>query len=119
MTSYFQFRLKKLNLRDQRTFFESERLLRHRFGVDWPKFVAQRSYSKNYLTFKRYSFDDHFVFKFEIFGISQTEKDLKDFEYSLSKLSKPKNEFLLHISASLSAHPVQVIRRPLKKMTPK
>ena len=25
----------------------------------------------------------------KIFGIPQTEKDLKDFEYSLSKLSKP------------------------------
>ena len=40
----------------------------------------------------------------KIFGIPQTEKDLKDFEYSLSKLSKARLKFNFRFTSSL--HPV-------------
>ena len=41
----------------------------------------------------------------KIFGIPQTEKDLKDFEYSLSKLSKPGSKVIFcYTSGSVHFH---------------
>ena len=98
MTSYFQFRLIKLNLRDQRTTFESDRLLRHQLGANWSKIVAQRSYSKNCSTFKRYSFDDHFVSELENFRNSANWKRFERLWIFAFKIIKGgvKSQFLLH-----------------------
>ena len=57
----------------------------------------------------------------KIFGIPQTEKDLKDFEYSLSKLSKPGSKINFCSTSGSEqfrflALPVQPLRRPLKQL---